>query len=1093
MLVSSLGVALFPPAPHSALPPRAGVPSRASPNVHVGPGHSSSVAPDSPPEPPTPTGIAARALAAASTEGIPARFVYVPSPSVTSPQIHSAATSGHITPPDLGQTITAAMGIGEYGLSAGVGGSLEPYDLNTTSLEANLSTNKTGLQPLYVLDSTPDAYSAELNAVLEDVTLFGNQTYQFWVQDIVLYYAQSHSLYLVSNIWDFSTPLLPPHAIVANGTNGSFRGLPFFYYSVSRLPNIAYPFNVTLFLNSTMIAGNDSVDFSAVLSAGGGTPVSYPFDFVEFNSTAPGIAPGTKPAVFDANGFTYTPTGHPYDFEFVLGGPGGGSQANFYAAGATMSLDYWNGTTRSYVAVPSALSYGSNSGESASGVNIEWTNATSGPHAIVSGGPSILTGLWNASGPPGVATIQTNVQPTDAFLFLNESANSFTGDAPVWAPTMLNSNVSVAPGTYTTSATLSYYSSTTEPIRVVAGQSVPFDPTLALDPASEVTTPIWVWNDSQFPALSSGGDGTNATPYLIRDGQVTPMASRFGEMNDFGFPVFSGVFFVGTHVSAELLQPGPFETDVPASSIYPPTNDLSYVFYDSTNVSVANASNISGWFSNSLYWNDSTPSAPNGPVLQTPYYTYATFNMVFWNSSHNLVANDTFNTESDGIYLAGGYNNTIWGSTFRWSPMSGPLAPNLWPRARAIGIQDAENGDLVYNNAVYTQTTAVNPGYNMYTGAPANYSDRWNRTYTTDTSLTYFAPGFNIPLSGSIVNGAYQGGNFWWNYGLPGNLMVTPPLYTDYGKISPGDYHPLTETFGLTFLEHGYNFSGTWGVQLSSNGGSLSPPYTTTTSSLAIAPVNVSDYAYTVVPPANWTSTPASGTVTISGITGSQEVLLNFTPVNGTLAGTVQPADATVYVNGAPISVNATNGTFNASLAVGEYTLSAEAANYTTWVDPTNVTIVANNTTHVAISLVRVNGTLVGTIAPATGALAIDGRLDSNISSSGQFNLTLPWGPHTYYLSASGYNSLSGEVNVTPSRTTYLNLTLTQSGRHGSALTSLDLELLGIVAGIVVVILAVVLIRMQRARRPPESPPDQAPPATAETSHASSPPESDGP
>ncbi len=730
---------------------------------------------------------------------------------MTSPQIHSAATSGHITPPDLGQTITAAMGIGEYGLSAGVGGSLEPYDLNTTSLEANLSTNKTGLQPLYVLDSTPDAYSAELNAVLEDVTLFGNQTYQFWVQDIVLYYAQSHSLYLVSNIWDFSTPLLPPHAIVANGTNGSFRGLPFFYYSVSRLPNIAYPFNVTLFLNSTMIAGNDSVDFSAVLSAGGGTPVSYPFDFVEFNSTAPGIAPGTKPAVFDANGFTYTPTGHPYDFEFVLGGPGGGSQANFYAAGATMSLDYWNGTTRSYVAVPSALSYGSNSGESASGVNIEWTNATSGPHAIVSGGLSILTGLWNASGPPGVATIQTNVQPTDAFLFLNESANSFTGDAPVRAPTMLNSNVSVAPGTYTTSATLSYYSSTTEPIRVVAGQSVPFDPTLALDPASEVTTPIWVWNDSQFPALSSGGDGTNATPYLIRDGQVTPMASRFGEMNDFGFPVFSGVFFVGTHVSAELLQPGPFETDVPASSIYPPTNDLSYVFYDSTNVSVANASNISGWFSNSLYWNDSTPSAPNGPVLQTPYYTYATFNMVFWNSSHNLVANDTFNTESDGIYLAGGYNNTIWGSTFRWSPMSGPLAPNLWPRARAIGIQDAENGDLVYNNAVYTQTTAVNPGYNMYTGAPANYSDRWNRTYTTDTSLTYFAPGFNIPLSGSIVNGAYQGGNFWWNYGLPGNLMVTPPLYTDYGKISPGDYHPLTETFGLTFLEHGYNLSGNLG------------------------------------------------------------------------------------------------------------------------------------------------------------------------------------------------------------------------------------------------------------------------------------------
>ena len=220
------------------------------------------------------------------------------------------------------------------------------------------------------------ATPSSLNSVLTDVTLLGNASYQFWTQNDAEYFAQSHVLDLVSNVWNFSSDYLSNNSILSHGPHGIVTtGL--FYMANVTLTGVTYPFNLTLFLNSTTAQGNDRVNFTAVLGTAGSTQ-SYAYDYVVFNSIAPGGTPVLGPAEYSANGFGYNPVGLPDDFELVLGGPGGGSQVNLLDSDATLSLRYAL-SPGVYAAVPSALSFGGDSGESASGVNVEWTNGSAGP------------------------------------------------------------------------------------------------------------------------------------------------------------------------------------------------------------------------------------------------------------------------------------------------------------------------------------------------------------------------------------------------------------------------------------------------------------------------------------------------------------------------------------------------------------------------------------------------------------------------------------------------------------------------------------------------------------------------------------------
>ncbi|MCI4365241.1 MAG: thermopsin family protease [Thermoplasmata archaeon] len=1087
-----------------------GLPNDPKPSSSAPPLASDSVTPPlGPPRSFTTSRLGSDALAASRAIGFPSRFVFVPRPAADPLEVRSANAAGHITP--LYQASPAPMGIGEFGLRAATNGSILPYLLNTTSLEGTFAPNSTGIQPRYVLDSSPDAYSVQLNAVLTNVTLFGNASYHFWTQNVVIYYAQSHVLYLVSNVWNFSGPLFSANALSSHGPNGTLIGTSL-YASETKLTGITYPFDMALFLNSTVVTGRDAINFTVDLNAGAG-PTRYTYDYVVFNSTVLGGPSVTGPAGYSANGFRYNPLGLTDDFEFILGGPGGGSQVNLFAAQATMALRFWNGSVAGYQSVPSALSYGGDSGETSSGANVEWEPSTGGPYAQISTGPSVLSGLWNASGPSGVATVTTAVQPSNAFIFVQPAAGPFTISEPEWAPTIMDASLAVAPGSYTITALMSYYDPTSAAFPgLVSGGLSAFNPALTPDPLTGVTTPIWVWSNSQFPAISSSGSGTPADPYLIDDQQNSPMPSIFGVMNAYTFPVFSGVQFMGTTSSVELLKPGPFQVQVPYTpGTFPATNELPYIFYGVSNVSVLDAPSISGWYSLDLY---------------AGYPAYAAYNMVFWNSSHNLVAGNAFDTESQGIFLYGGTANTIWNNTIQWVPAPGNASFPLWPSALSVGVQDAESGDLLYNNAIYNTNSASAPRIDPYTGSPSAYLDRWNITMMLP-SVVNFAPGFpNIPLTGSIVGGTYQGGNFWWDYGLPDNPFNLLP-YNANGSIAlGGDFVPLVALFSVTFQAPGCSGSSSWSVTL--NG----VPESSVSPTIVFSGLSDGTYSYVVAPPAHFvvvppsgsfdlfrsitiqlrcsytwgfaagTVVPATASVFVNGtqvpvtplgkfnatdppgrtmveamspayypyfvnvsIAPNATTLLSITlePLNGTLRLTVVEKAANVTINGT--SVPLSNGSLVESLLPGNYSIVTSFPLYDT--NRTTVSISSNATTWVNISLIPApNGTLDGTVTPASAAVAVGGVIVS-VSTQGAFTRSLRPGPYVVEASASGYISSTVQVNVSSGRTTFANLTLLPLTTRPGGLSPLDWELIGIGVAITILLLVVTLIVLRRGRTPP--------------------------
>jgi thermopsin len=737
--------------------------------------------------------MAESALAAVAAHHLSSRVVSVPRPSATPAEVAQARAQGYVVPLYTGTP--APIGIADFGLSAGSGGSVVASVLNTTSLRGQIDTGSAGIHGLDLADSSPDAFGMQLNSVLTNVTLFGQSGYSFWTQDIALYYPGSDQLYLDSNIWNWSGGPLTPNVFYQHGPFG-VQVDESFYYALIGPFTVSYPFQLTFYLNSTLVGGRDAVYFGAHITSPAGS-VEYPYwDYAVFNSTAYGGPSLTQPSNYTANGFEYNPIGLTDDFELILGGPNGGSQADLVTADATMGLAYLAGST--YRAVPSASSAGGETGETVTGAYVGWSQGSEGPgglspYGVVSTGPAILSGLWNAGRPRGVIPVVLDLRPSNAFLFVNASSNPFTVSEPEYAPTLTTATLYLSPGTYRYTVELSNYAPRTGTL-VVPGPGAHGPPTvlhvsLPRDMRRGIYTPLFAWENSQLPSISYFGLGVPWFPYFVFNNQNAPIGTLFGVVNDYGYPVFPGVLLVGTTASVEFYSPPSFVTEFAGEFVYPYENSLPWWFSGVSHVAVVGGSNITGWFGFNVY----------GPGYWTP------FDMVFYNSERNLVARNVFDVSGGGgLLLAGGGNNTVWGNTFN------EVLPTGYNFAigygQGLGIQVAESNDLIYNNNVETPTTAWQLIFNLYTGASELFSNRWNVS-VQPAWFAHFASGFPlVPLTGSIAGSAWQGGNFWWDYGLALNPYngavnpygqlpytenaVTPLGYSPY--IYPGgDYAPL--------------------------------------------------------------------------------------------------------------------------------------------------------------------------------------------------------------------------------------------------------------------------------------------------------------
>jgi len=752
-------------------------------------------------------------------------------------------------------TSPAPFGIGDVGLQ-NVSGTIVPYLTQTTSVSATFNTT---MLRGYAADlSAPDEYGVQLNAVLTNVTLFGNSVYQFWTQNVMLYIPSNQSLVFVSNIWNFSSPSAAISCNVFYSAGGTLV-CPQFYYSISRSIPATYPYSVHFWLNSTLNDGRDEVFFNySVGSAAGEFGGSY--DDAIFNSLATGGNPALTPVPeYQANGYHTSGLGLPLDFEVELVGPNGGSNLDVLLSVETyLTLTYLNATTGKYESVPSAYNVGADTGETSVGVLSDWASFRGcADCALLSNGPSFLYGLWNVSGaaaPLGAyadnpyALVYTH--PMTAFAFLAEGSGVTNLSRFQWAPDYVEPGAGLVlpPGEYTVYVVAAEYDPTTFNIDITdacIADGCQSYTALTYDPSVGVYTPLWALNETAVAGISSGEDGYGNL--VLYNNEYAPIGETpadsgygaayfpwFGAINDFLFPVFPGIYLNDT-AGVDISNPPTFLTYFPSTSMNqlvlrllgaPDWNDLQIYVQNSSDVDLVGGT-IGGWFPAVSYYGPATSCA----------------SVTFWNDTHSEIEDLQFQTGAEALFLYGGTDNLVYGNMFTTSI---PSSPNPYVTVAAywgsIGLVDTDWGDAalygadawatcavcdeVANNLFDTDITATQTYLDPYTGGvpnqfPLGFSQAYNGPYV---------PGTNI------LGGDYLGGNYWWDFGLGWNpynvipyagLNPLPYLegvseeyayicesiraYCDYGG---GDFYPLTYApiYHVTFEEVGLPSGTEWGV-----------------------------------------------------------------------------------------------------------------------------------------------------------------------------------------------------------------------------------------------------------------------------------------
>ncbi len=755
---------------------------------------------------------------------------------------------GTITP--LYDNAPAPMGLGDFGIRD-VNGTNVGTISYTQSVKAMVNLNS--VTPIYVTSSAPDIFTMQLNTVLTGTTLFGSPTYQFWIQNVPIYTVSDHTLSFEDNIWNFSSPAvaISANAIYSHGPYGFvIPGLA--YISGGPSFHIPEPFTVYVYNNASVVNDRPTVYFNYTVVPSTGPAFSGSYDQVEFNSS---IGTPTGPAAtpsFQINGKAANPTGFLLnDAEIMLGGPGGGSTTTLFHISGSMGLWTLPNGTSTYQTVPAAYDFGTDTGETSEGI-AEYATTGANPIAELNSGPSILYPLWGIAGAtPGFETVTIDLTPVNAFVFANQGS-SFDATLAGWAPTPTSNPVTyyLAPGTYTFKFLLSEY---TPALRTVTG-STSLTVTMKSNPSLGVYTPLWAQSNSELAAISNpGGNGTWSNPYVLFNfpGTISPV---FGQVNDYLFPVFPGIYLIDTtaYVAVEdapsfaITYVQAMDGDRVAEFGAPGSNQLNVELYGAEHVAIVNSPELSGWFYNAASFGD--PAA-----------------IYLWNSSWNLIGGNTIYVESNGITTSGGGHNTIWGNVFYPTTVPAANPSAVLNAGNTVALNEFESNDLIYNNAFLTPQTASTPPVNFYTGAPASYTDRWNvsRQPATDVRVV---DGWS--LTGSILGLSYLGGNYWDNYGTASNPYGVLP-YTNGGQITAGgDYIPLTTVtlYRVWITESGLASGTTWSATV--NGYTQSG-----TAATMVFWESNGTYAWSVGPVTGYTVSPSAGAVLVNGSSQTVKVV----------------------------------------------------------------------------------------------------------------------------------------------------------------------------------------------------------------------------
>ncbi|HTT16798.1 MAG TPA: thermopsin family protease [Thermoplasmata archaeon] len=850
------------------------------------------------------------------------------------------------------------------------------------------------------------------------------------------------------------------------------------------------------------------------------------YDDVFFNSISPTVNPSGVSfgsAQITADGQQYDPLGLTNDWEMDWGiGTSSGATTVVYYADATVGINYCpaaktnthTGKCSAYAAPPAAYDYGGETGETNIGAVGYWSTESAGapnpsyltgngqPVAHFVNGPSLLIGLWNTSTPTGTYALNYHaITPANAWVGIapgagvtNQSkfqvASTFgwfsarSGSGGSKKATTNGANLYLPPGMYTVEVLLSGYDPS---IQTVDLRSSSAAPTIALTPdaTTGVYTPMWAYSSSDLANLSVSGAGTAGHPYVMVSGTGTvgapygetgSLSWLFSNLNDYLFTLWIGAYLNSTTAYVAFNHAAEFLIDYPtwqwgalAQFDVPRYDGLQYYLFHAQNVTVANATNLYTWANS-----------------EATSVTTAVCNVCL----NDLFANDRFNVSDIGISFTGStgalahntlahVRNMLWGNTFVASSQptyTGLIAPSRF-------VTESDSFDRIYNNAfdanlTISETSTTNINYWNVT-CQAGYAPLSSGYYPGPTvcqPASYSQSMNGYALSGSILGTAYQGGNYWFNYGGYANPYANLPYvgrttaYNSGGIGQPsgkhaGDFAPLIglRVYKVPFTESGLASStSTTAFTMVLKGTHNNKNSSATSAVPAGCSVSVcvnfyepnGSYTFTASSSLSGISAnPASGTFSVAGAAlGATNI--NFgTGYAVTFTESGLPNGVTWYANvsGQSSKSTTTSGGGGTTLSVtvpnGVYSYRIASANKVWAPSYSSPFTVSGATLGVPVSFSELTYTATFTESGLPGGTAwwvnVSGQ-PSQMGTGTQLSLALPNGSYTYtvasadkqYSASGGGFAVAGSgpsVLVTFSQVTYA-VSVSESGLPGGTL-----------------------------------------------------------
>lgn len=241
----------------------------------------------------------------------------------------------------------------------------------------------------------------------------------YWVQNTPDFVTSANTVALTDNVWNNTDSIgkMSNHSLTstnfANGgavyTTVSHGILSYAYLFNENNMTYRFPFSFGLVESESILKGQGVlVQLGYKLFQNGSladSPTRW-YDNITIHTT------DVVSAYFEVSGNATTPVGNFYDAELVFAGEGNLEPTQFLNMSTSLGLFFKNDTTSNYASFPSYYSFGGDTGESATGVSVRYSNGI----AYLTVGSSNYVYLGNAT-----LNLAQNYKPYPSFSMLNSS------------------------------------------------------------------------------------------------------------------------------------------------------------------------------------------------------------------------------------------------------------------------------------------------------------------------------------------------------------------------------------------------------------------------------------------------------------------------------------------------------------------------------------------------------------------------------------------------------------------------------------------------------------------------------------------------